>query len=84
MSTTFGIIIRDGELLDTNQDDFSIEEDDNTDIIEVWYRGNFGGSTWTNPLAKFLPLETKVYAIDNTPQGIYTNGDILENYEKTN
>lgn len=77
MSTTFGIVIRDGELLDfeTNQ---RIEEDDNTDIIEVWFRGNFGGSTWTNPLAKFLPPETKVYAIDNTPQGIYTIGDILE------
>lgn len=82
MSTTFGIIIRDGELLDFESNQ-RIEEDDNTDIIEVWYRGNFGGSTWTNPLAKFLPPETKVYAIDNTPQGIYTIGDILENYEKT-
>lgn len=82
MSTTFGIIIRDGELLDFESNQ-RVEEDDNTDIIEVWYRGNFGGSTWTNPLAKFLPPETKVYAIDNTPQGIYTIGDILENYEKT-
>ena len=77
MSTTFGIVIRDGELLDFESNQ-RIEEDDNTDIIEVWYRGNFGGSTWTNPLAKFLPPETKVYAIDNTPQGIYTIGDILE------
>ena len=76
MSTTFGIIIRDGELLDFESNQ-RIEEDDNTDIIEVWYRGNFGGSTWTNPLAKFLPSQTKVYAIDNTPQGIYTIGDIL-------
>lgn len=82
MSTTFGIIIRDGELLDFESNQ-RIEEEDNTDIIEVWYRGNFGGSTWTNPLAKFLPPETKVYAIDNTPQGIHTIGDILENYEKT-
>ena len=80
MSTTFGIIIRDGELLDFESNQ-RIEEDDNTDIIEVWYRGNFGGSTWTNPLAKFLPPETKVYAIDNTPQGIYTIGDILEQYK---
>ena len=82
MSTTFGIVIRDGELLDFESNQ-RIEEDDNTDIIEVWFRGNFGGSTWTNPLAKFLPPETKVYSIDNTPQGIYTIGDILENYEKT-
>lgn len=83
MSTTFGIIIKDGdELLDLPQteDVLNIEESDDIDIVEVYFRGNFGGGYWVNKLAQFLPKETKVYALDNTAQGIYTIGDIVETF----
>lgn len=81
MSTTFGIIIKDGdELLDLPQteDVLNIEESDNIDIVEVYFRGNFGGGYWMSKLAQFLPNDTKVYALDNTAQGIYTIGDLLK------
>jgi hypothetical protein len=44
------------------------------DIIEVAHRSNF--ITWQNKLAKLLDDNIKVYPLDNTPQGIYTIGDI--------
>lgn len=31
---------------------------------------------WVNPLASLLPDKTKVKALDNSAQGIYTIGDI--------
>lgn len=35
-----------------------------------------GGITWQNQLANLLPDELKVFPIDNSPQGIFTIGDI--------
>jgi hypothetical protein len=35
-------------------------------------------SRWLNDLAKSLPDETKVYALDNSQQGVYTIRDIKQ------
>lgn len=37
---------------------------------------------WILPSAEFLPDETKVEALDNTAQGIYTIGDIKKAISK--
>jgi hypothetical protein len=47
----------------------------------VAFRSN--GMRFINPLAHLLPDETLVIALDNTPQGVYTIGDIKEVIEKT-
>jgi hypothetical protein len=76
MSTTFGIPKKpiEIELGDADGIYYYI----NPDIFEkVWFR-SFGNSRWLNDLAKSLPDETKVYALDNSQQGIYTIGDIKE------
>jgi hypothetical protein len=80
MSTTFGILIKDGKLLDlTQSEDINIEiNEEETDVIEVAYRGNGTGFRWKNCLALFLPSKTKVYPLDNTAQGVFTIGDILK------
>jgi hypothetical protein len=74
MSTTFGI----------PREPINIELGDedgvfyyiNTDIFEkVWFR-SLGNSRWLSDIAKLLPDETRVYALDNSQQGIYTIGDI--------
>ena len=46
------------------------------EVVEVAFRSN--GISWSNKLAHLLPDETKVEALDNTPQGIYTVGDIKQ------
>jgi hypothetical protein len=47
----------------------------NKDIFEeVWFRSS--RSRWLSDLAKSLPDDTRVYALDNTQQGIFTIGDI--------
>jgi hypothetical protein len=33
-------------------------------------------SRWLSDLAKMLPDDTRVYALDNTQQGVFTIGDI--------
>ena len=50
-------------------------------MVEVAFRSN--GMRFINPLAHLLPDETLVIALDNTPQGVYTIGDIKEVIEKT-
>jgi hypothetical protein len=50
-------------------------------VVEVAFRSN--GMRFINPLAHLLPDETLVIALDNTPQGVYTIGDIKEVIEKT-
>jgi len=82
MSTTFGIVIKNGKLLDlpTQENELELPEDitdeDTIEFIEIAFRGRWGMS-WKNPLAPFLPIKTKVYALDNSPQGIYTIEDII-------
>jgi hypothetical protein len=76
MSTTFGIPKEpiDIELGDADGIYYYI----NPDIFDKVFFRTMNNSRWLNDLAKSLPNETKVYALDNTQQGIYTIGDIKE------
>ena len=79
MSTTFGIPREpiDIELGDEDGVFYYID----TDIFEkVWFR-SMGRSRWLSDLAKSLPDDTRVYALDNTQQGVFTIGDI-KRYEE--
>ena len=51
--------------------------------IDVAFRAG-GSIIWINDLASLLPDATKVTAIDNTRQGIYTIGDIKRANKETN
>lgn len=75
MSTTFGILNPNlPHIID-------LEDIDNIDnIIEVAFRSN--GIRWTNELAPLLPNSTRVFALDNTAQGIYTIGDLKKEINK--
>ena len=78
MSTTFGIperkvdlnklVDEDGELLDYISHDF---------FERVWFR-SMGRSRWLTPIAELLPDDTRVFALDNSQQDIYTIGDIKQ------
>ena len=65
MSTTFGIIMGEG---------------DQEETIEIAHRRGVGVGQceirWKCKMAKFLPNDTGIIALDNTPQGIETIGDI--------
>tara|TARA_Y100001963_G_C6648876_1_gene384707 strand:- start:331 stop:591 length:261 start_codon:yes stop_codon:yes gene_type:complete len=74
MSTTFKVV-------NTNVKGYCKHCDRGAESYEVAHRragGRGAGAiiTWTNELAKALPDNTKVIAIDNSQQGIYTIGDI--------
>jgi hypothetical protein len=78
MSTTFGILktrVEHDKLVDEDGDllDYISKE-----IFEpVFFRGNKGNNNrWLKDWGKLLPDETKVYALDNTQQGIFTISDI--------
>jgi hypothetical protein len=76
MSTTFGIPKEpiDIELGDADGIYYYI----NPDIFEKVFFRSLGNSRWLNDLAKSLPNETKVYALDNSQQAVYTIADIKE------
>ena len=67
MSTTSGVEIK--------------GDDGLGDVVEVAFRSN--GVRFINPLAHLLPDDTPVIALDNTPQGVYTIGDVKKEIEKT-
>jgi hypothetical protein len=75
MSTIFGIPKRevDIELGDENGIFDYINEDF---FIDVAFRENGGKMIWLNLIDRVLPNSIKVYALDNSQQGIYTIGDI--------
>jgi len=58
---------------------FGVEIKDN--VVEVAFRSN--GMRFTNELAELLSDDTPVIALDNTPQGIHTIGDIKKAIEVT-
>jgi hypothetical protein len=78
MSTTFGIPIRKIDIELGNED--GLHDYISTEFFEkVWLRSyGIGGCSWLNPLGELLPDDTKVYALDNSQQGVYTIGDIKE------
>lgn len=81
MSTTFGIPIKKVDDLDLNQYDevmnYYLTHEDDELFTDVWYR-SMGNCRWLNPLAELLPDDTKVYALDNSQQFVYTIGDIKQ------
>jgi len=81
MSTLFGISIRkvDIELGDENGIYDYISEDFFQDVA---VRSNSGKLRWVMALADELPDDTRVYALDNSQQGIYTIGDIKNEINK--
>jgi len=76
MSTTFGIPKEpiDIELGDADGIYYYI----NPDIFEKVFFRTMNNSRWLNDLAKYLPDQTKVYALDNSQQGVYTIRDIKQ------
>jgi hypothetical protein len=58
---------------------FGVEVKDN--VVEVAFRSN--GMRFINELAELLSDDTPVIALDNTPQGVYTIGDVKKEMEKT-
>lgn len=81
MSTQFGILrenVEHEKLVDEDGDLlFYISH---TIFEPVFFRGS--NSRWLNELGALLPNDTKVYAIDNTQQNIYTIGDCKKLLEK--
>jgi hypothetical protein len=75
MSTTFGILTEKVEHEKLVDEDGDLLFYISGSIFEpVFFRGN--NSRWLKEWAKLLPDKTKVYATDNTQQGIFTIGDI--------
>ena len=77
MSTKFGILTEDipHELLVDKYGDLNFYI--STSIFEpIFFRGS--NSRWLNSLGPKLADNTKVYALDNTQQNIYTIKDIKE------
>ena len=75
MSTTFGILTTKVEHDKLVDEDGDLLEYISKEIFEpVFFRGN--NSRWLKNWAKTLPDNHKVYAIDNTQQGIFTIGNI--------
>jgi hypothetical protein len=80
MSTTFGIPKKpiNIELGDEN----GVYEHINSEIFKkVWFR-TMKNSRWLSDSAKLLPDDTRVYALDNSQQGIFTIGDIKKSMEE--
>lgn len=75
MSTKFGILTEDVEHKILVDDDGDLHFYISKTIFEpVFFRGNT--SRWLVSYGEQLSNETKVYALDNTQQGIFTIGDI--------
>jgi hypothetical protein len=75
MSTTFGILQTKVEHEKLVDEDGDLLEYISREIFEpVFFRGN--NNRWLKDWGKLLPDETKVYALDNTQQGIFTINDI--------
>ena len=82
MSTTFGIPIKKMDItIDEYEEIFKWVDDEDESFTEVWYR-SMGNCRWLNPLGELLPDDTKVYALDNSQQGVYTIGDIKQMMDK--
>jgi hypothetical protein len=81
MSTTFGILTEKVEHEKLVDEDGDLLFYISGSIFEpVFFRGN--NSRWLKHFAEHLSDNHKVYAIDNTQQGIFTIGDIKKFLEK--
>ena len=78
MSTTFGIppIAVDLALLEDNYGE--LHDYISTDWFEPVFFRSIGNCRWLTTISKYLPDNTRVYALDNTRQGVYTIKDCKE------
>ena len=75
MSTKFGILTEQVDHEKLVDEDGDLLDYISTSIFEpVFFRGT--NSRWLTVLGEYLPDDMKVYALDNTQQGIFTVGDI--------
>lgn len=84
MSTKFGIPIREVDIELGDED--GLFDYINIHFFEaVWFQGNYKGQDrWLSSIANRLPDDTRVYALDNSQQGVYTIGDIKKIMEEQN
>lgn len=77
MSTMFGILTEEVDHEKLVDEDGDLHFYISCGIFEpIFHRGS--NSRWLNNIGPLLPNDTKVYALDNTQQGIYTVKDIKE------
>ena len=74
MSTKFGVL-REKLDIEVGDENGVFNHISDSAFEEVWFR-SMGRSRWLNDLAPLLPDDVKVYALDNSQQGVYTIGDI--------
>lgn len=79
MSTTFGIPLYpvDDKILIDEEGCLQPYISENF-FSNVFFRGNGNNHGWLNELAEHIDENTRVYPLDNTPQGIYTIKDCKE------
>jgi hypothetical protein len=81
MSTKFGILTQNIEHEKLVDEDGDLLDYISTSIFEpVFHRGTY--SRWINDIGPYLSDDIKVYALDNTQQGIFTIGDIKKFIKK--
>ena len=77
MSTKFGILTLDIEHDKLVDEDGDLHSYISKSIFEpIFFRGT--NSRWLTAIGEYLPNDMKVYALDNTQQGIFTIGDCKE------
>ena len=75
MSTKFGILTQNIEHDKLVDEDGDLLDYISRDIFEpIFFRGV--NTRWLTAVGEYLPDDMKVYALDNTQQGIFTIGDI--------
>lgn len=81
MSTKFGILTEQVDHEKLVDEDGDLLDYISTSIFEpVFFRGT--NSRWLTAVGEYLPDDMKVYALDNTQQGIYTIRDCKEFLKK--
>lgn len=82
MSTIFGVLKSESKANPRYDNDELLMdimwEDVEYDFEKVAIIFNGGGGRWINPIADLLPDDTKVWALNNTPQGVYFIKDLKE------
>ena len=76
MSTTFGILRLDIDHDKIVDDDGDLLEYISENVFEPVFFTSMNNSRWLTPIGEYIPDYIKVYALDNTQQGIFTIGDI--------
>jgi hypothetical protein len=75
MSTKFGILTQNIDHEKLVDEDGDLLDYISRDIFEpIFFRGI--NTRWLSAVGVYLPDDMKVYALDNTQQGIFTIGDI--------